>query len=111
MSVESFLKNVEGTVSSRKLGQALSEIDNTIHNEMSTVKFFYMPNEQADFYSQEELFGMKVNAKFPMIQYDMVEAENCLAMGRDTACVFHLMRIMEVGVQKFGKKLGVALVN
>ena len=32
-------------------------------------------------------------------------------MGRGTACVFHLMRIMEVGVQELGKNLGVSLVD
>jgi hypothetical protein len=26
-------------------------------------------------------------------------------------CVFHLMRVMEVGVQRFGKKLGVSLTK
>ncbi|WP_263353553.1 hypothetical protein [Acidicapsa acidisoli] len=70
-----------------------------------------MPSKQIDFYDQPELFGKGVVARFPMIQYDMVEAGNCYAMGRSTACVFHLMRIMEVGVQVFGTKLGVALVN
>lgn len=32
-------------------------------------------------------------------------------MGRGTACVFRLMRIMEVGVQGFGKKLGVEVTG
>jgi hypothetical protein len=52
-----------------------------------------------------------VNKKFPAIQYDIVEAGNCYASGRSTAVVFQLMRIMEVGVQEFGKKLGVALAT
>lgn len=109
MCIGEFLRNVKGSVSSKQLIQVLSETENSIRREMSTVKFFYMPNKQADFYSKEELFGKAVNAKFPSIRYDMVEAGNCLAMGRGTACVFHLMRIMEVAVQEFGKKLGVNL--
>lgn len=111
MSINKFLKSTGDRVSSKRLGQAITEIENTIHNEMSIVSFFYMPPRQADFYHQEELFGAQVNAKFPTIQYDMVEAGNCFAMGRSTACVFHLMRVMEVGVQEFGKKLGVPLAN
>ena len=70
-----------------------------------------MPGSRAELYDQNELFGPNVNAKFPSIQYDMVEAGNCVAMGRGTAGVFHLMRIMEVGVQRFGDKLGVRLVE
>ena len=31
-------------------------------------------------------------------------------LGRNTACVFHLMRVMEAAVQGFGTKLGVPLV-
>jgi hypothetical protein len=111
LCVKEFLKSVKGDLSSKRLLQAIVETENSIRREMSTVHFFYMPNEQSDFYDQYELFGVKVNAKFPKIQFDMVEAGNCFAMGRGTACVFHLMRIMEVGVQEFGRKLGVSLVH
>jgi hypothetical protein len=107
LCVDHFLKGLKGTVSAQQLVQALTEIENSIRREMQTTKFFYMPHEQAKLYVQNQLFGTKVNAKFPSIQYDMVEAGNCLAMGRGTACVFHLMRIMEVGTQKFGRRLGV----
>ena len=41
----------------------------------------------------------------------MIEAGNCYATGRGTACVFHLMRIMEVGVQALGTRLGVPLAD
>ena len=110
MCIGDFLKSVHGRLTSKELIQALSETENSIRREMSLVNFFYMPSEQADFYSQDELFGVAVNAKFPSIQYDIVEAGNCFAMGRSTACVFHLMRIMEVGVQSLGNKLGVLSV-
>ena len=78
---------------------------------MQSYQFFYMPFDQSEFYAQEELFGADVNLKFPSIHYDMIEAGNCFAMGRGTACVFHLMRIMETGVQGFGNKLGISLAN
>ena len=89
----------------------MEHLAETIRIEMSQVQFMYMPAEQAAFYNQKELFGQDVNAKFPGIQFDIVEAGNCYATGRGTACVFHLMRIMETGVQEFGAKLGVTLVN
>ena len=47
--------------------------------------------------------------RFPTTEFDIMEAGNCYAMGRGTACVFHLMRVMEVGVQTFGEVLGVRL--
>jgi hypothetical protein len=93
------------------VGRAVEQFKNTIEWEMSEFLFFHMPPKQAEFYSQAELFGVDVNAKFPSIQFDMVEAGNCYAMGRGTACMFHLMRIMEVGVQAFGSKLGVTFTD
>jgi hypothetical protein len=109
MCLGEFLVNAKGNVSSKQLIGVLTEVENTIRREMSVAKFFYMPSEQAKFYTQDDLFGVAVDAKFPSIYFDMVEAGNCYAMGRGTACVFHLMRIMEVGVQEFGKRLGISL--
>lgn len=89
----------------------MEHLETDIRYEMEEKLFFYLPASRANFYDQQELFGVAVNATFPTIQFDMVEAGNCYAAGRGTACVFHLMRIMEVGVQGFGAKLGVTLVN
>ena len=38
---------------------------------------------------------------------EIEEAMKCLALERGTACVFHLMRVMEFGIKKLGKKLRV----
>jgi hypothetical protein len=92
------------------LTRALRELDNTIRREMETCMFFHMPSNQVKFYKQSMLFGANVAVRFPSIDFDIAEAGNCYALGRGTACVFHLMRIMEVGVQRFGEVLGVQLV-
>lgn len=92
-----------------ELAPRAHELRSNIGREMQLHLFFHIPTGQAKFYDQKELFGSVVSTKFPTIQFDMVEASNCYALGRGTACVFHLMRIMEVGVQQFGTKLGVAL--
>lgn len=90
---------------------AMEHLERNIQWEMEDRLFFYVPTERTKFYDQPDLFGPEVTAKFPSIQYDLAEAGNCFATGRGTACVFHLMRIMEVGVQEFGTKLGVSLAN
>jgi hypothetical protein len=86
-------------------------LGNLIRMEMQTVLFFHLPTSQAEFYNNKHLFGAEVSAKFPDLQYDIIEAGNCLALGRSTACVFHLMRIMEVGTQVFGRRLGVTFTE
>lgn len=83
-------------------------LEQVIRLEMEGVLFFHVPSERAVFYGKDDLFGIDFAVMFPSLQSDMVEAGNCLAVGRGTACVFHLMRIMEAGVQSFGAKLGVS---
>jgi hypothetical protein len=94
-------------------GQAMDQLamlEKTIKYEMEDKLFMYIPPDRAELYNSKEIFGTEVNSKFPEIQFDAVEAGNCYACGRGTAVVFHLMRIMEVGVQRLGDKLGVSLV-
>jgi hypothetical protein len=95
----------------KDLTRSLRELDNTIRREMQGCLFFHVPYPQAAFYSQPHLFGVRVAVKFPEMSYDIVEAGNCYAMGRSTACVFHLMRVMEIAVQVFGAKLGVTFTD
>jgi hypothetical protein len=83
----------------------------TIRREMQTVLFFHVPSSQAEFYDKKELFGAKVSGRFPNLQSDIIESGNCLALGRGTACVFHLMRVMESAVQEFGRALGILAVD
>jgi hypothetical protein len=90
---------------------AIPELQHRIRDEMEDRLFMFIPPERAASYDQQELFGKEVNSKFPGIQFDLVEAGNCYASGRSTAVVFHLMRIMEIGVREFGNKLGVALTG
>jgi hypothetical protein len=80
-----------------------------IRAEMKRVEFLYVDNPK--FYSDHPLFDSFVTDIYAGLSYDVVEAGNCLALSRPTASVFHLMRVMEFGVQRFGQKLGVPLVN
>ena len=95
----------------RDVSTALDHINDTVVIEMQQSLFMYIDQDRAKLYNKPELFGTVVNAKFPAVQFDIVEAGNCYASGRGTAVVFHLMRIMETGVQAFGTKLGVTLTD
>ena len=90
---------------------ALGQLENTISWEMEDKLFMYIPADRAEFYDKHDLFGSEVNVKFPGIQFDILEAGNSYASGLGTACVFHLMRIMEFAVQQLGKSLGVTLTD
>jgi hypothetical protein len=46
-----------------------------------------------------------VSLRFGLANKDIAEAGKCLAFGRHTASVFHLMRVMEVGLRALGASL------
>jgi hypothetical protein len=109
--VKSILENhvKESTVG--KMIEEISQLEDIIQWEMQDRLFMFIPSDRADRYNKSELFGTDVTAKMPQTQFDIVEAGNCYAAGRGTAVVFHLMRIMEIGVQAFGSKIGVVFTN
>jgi len=78
-----------------------------MHDELKARLFLYVPPIEAGFYGVKQPFGAEVEAKFTDAISDMEEAGNCIALGRSTAAVFHLMRILERGVQSFGLALSV----
>ncbi len=74
-----------------------------LYDELKDRQLFILPSGNAEFYNIKESFlGKDIIDKFPNATTDAVEAGNCFAVGRYTACVFHLMRIMEDCVQKIG---------
>jgi len=82
----------------REFSSRVGHISKTITIEMMRSMFMYIPRERADRYSKEEAFGPEVNNKFPSSHFDIKEAGNCFASARFTACVFHLMRVLEIGL-------------
>lgn len=56
---------------------------------------------------EENPFGQSAVDKFPSAKFDMVEAGKCYALDRWTASVFHLMRVLEVGLKTMAVKLEV----
>jgi len=83
-----------------------------MHDELEDVYLFSIETSRAPLWDQKApLFGTEVEAKFPSVAEDISEAAKCLAVGRYTAVVFHLMRATEALLQQFGTLLGVALAN
>ncbi len=74
------------------LARVLKNLESTLKGR----KFFALTAKAQRLYSDDKpLFGDDVFAKFPDATKDISEAGKCLALGRNTATVFHLMRAME----------------
>ena len=54
----------------------------------------------------EEFFGAEVSQNFQSAAKAVEDAAKCFSRGCYTACVFHLLRVLEIGVRALGKSLG-----
>jgi hypothetical protein len=81
-------------------------IRRAILSEMRTIRFARIPRNKGAWFGQNELFGGRVHLVFPLARDDIREAGNCLALGLDTAAVFHLMRAAEHGARHVARSLG-----
>jgi len=88
------------------------ELRERIEHELQGRIIYYVPSEQNSLIENYQTpFGVEVADKFPESTSDISEAALCLAMSRNTAAVFHLMRCMEAAVAKLGSKLQVTIVD
>ena len=83
--------------------ESISQLEKTITWEMEDRLFMYIPPARAERYELAEPFGPEVAKGFPAASFDTKEAGNCFASGRFTACVFHLMRVLEIGLVAFAR--------
>lgn len=67
---------------------------------------FLLSAQEASLYMQmEPLFGREVECALPNAAEDIAEAGRCLALDRNTAAIFHLMRALELAVRAVATKL------
>jgi len=91
------------------IASSLNHLISRIRDDLGAENFFHVDQQDVSLYAQKELFGAKVSKKFAKSISDIENAGNCLALQQPTASVFHLMRVMENGVQRFGTKLKVKI--
>jgi hypothetical protein len=89
------------------LRRTLVALQERIYDALEELVCLQVPSGKADYYNEAKLFGDEVALKFSSANYDIEEAGKSFAVGRYTATVFHLMRVVEVGVRAFAKGLNV----
>ncbi|HEV7587958.1 MAG TPA: hypothetical protein VGO40_07480 [Longimicrobium sp.] len=102
----------EGNCTYAELAGQLRVLREVLEDELRERSVFLMPAAEVIHYiANETLLGTDVAARFPDLSSDIDEAGKCFATDRYTAVVFHLMRVMEVGVQELGNALGITLTE
>lgn len=108
--VNRMIESTKDELVGRDVFQAVEDLRDRIRDELEDGYFLHLTDGEADLIEDKEPFGAEVTAKIGA-QADIQEAAKCLGFGRTTACVFHLMRLMELSLQKFGAKLGITLID
>ena len=108
------LENTDHRHSFQWLMDQISTIESLSRKEIKGKAFFYVPAERMKFFpkmNEPHAFGNSVGSAFPSAQYDIAESGACLALDRGSACVFHLMRVLEIGLSVLGARFGVSLAH
>lgn len=108
------MKNASAHPAAQELAElksSIKELNTIVQDELEEKLFLFVPANRAEYWDESPLFDEKVQKRLPKAIDDMVEAGKCLAVARYTACVFHLMRVVEIGAKKLGKKLVPSLTH
>jgi len=98
-------ESIESTMNLIDVQKQTQELLERIQDEIRNRVFMFVPNERVKYFTTEPLFGEIVRATFPEATADIEDAGICLAVGRPTAAVYHLMRVMEYGIKRIAKRL------
>jgi hypothetical protein len=91
--------------------RALEDIENRMLDEIKDVTFLHLTDTEKGYFKPiGRIFNEQAVLKFG-IASDLDEAGKCLALGRSTACVFHLMRAMEASLRHLTKAVGCETVR
>ena len=100
------------------IDRGVQSVVNNIEKELSLRTFYTIALDKADYLQAftPDSGNNPVESKwepifkaFPSTSFDAKEAFKCFALGRNTACVFHLMRVLELGLKPLGAIFEVSL--
>ncbi len=96
-----------GDIELSMLDHMINELPDKLITEFENELLLRVRPDHVKHYEQKGTFlGQDIIQKFPPeLAEDAAEAGNCFSLERYTACVFHLMRIMERLVQDFATKV------
>jgi hypothetical protein len=79
--------------------RAYAALQDRIEDDLKRLQYYGVPKELVPYYNDPTPFGAAVADRFHAAIDDIEEASKCLALGRATAVVLHLVRVMEVGLK------------
>jgi hypothetical protein len=94
-----------------ELGNQAQALSDAIKGELQFRRFAYVPTEKAQLHDKYRHTWNAVLTAFPETEPDVRDAIDAYALGLNTACVFHLMRVAEKGLRRLAAKVKVKLTH
>ena len=85
----------------------IMEVHTRLIDDLQSRVVLVLQVDHAGYYDGSKDFGPDVQRSFPSVAYDVTEAGKAYACNRSTACVFHLMRVLEIGLSVFAVRFNV----
>jgi hypothetical protein len=101
---ERFLTDLEAVLAGNALEARIDELERRFEDEIAGKFFLYLSDDEIPFFKGERV-SPKIRDKFPRAGGEMTEAGKCYALGMHTACVFHLMRTLEIALKVIARSL------
>ena len=104
-STAAWIRGAKNLLNKQALGVHLQNVCDTIRAEADKKKFVFIESDRSHYLGGYP-FGLEVAVAFPRAVNDISQAGECLAFECSTACVFHLMRAVELGMRALCADLG-----
>ena len=85
----------------------IKELQVRVWEELDSKVCFCLPQEKVHYWHPLWLVDTPIYDQFRSAWEEFQRAGHCYAFGENTACVFHLMRIVDFGLKQVAKPLGV----
>jgi hypothetical protein len=85
----------------------LRELVSRMYEELQGETFLYIPKPKALFLKDEIWVDASIEENFPSSVPEFQRARWCYALDEATACVFHLMRVVDTGLKAAAFSLGI----
>jgi hypothetical protein len=96
---------------SGEIADGLKAIRGIIEIEIGNHHFYHYPLQKAGLLINVESEWGAVFVAFPQAKSEIISGVDCYACGLDTACVFHMMRAVEVGLRQIGPEAKIKIAN
>src|SRR5579862_3606918 len=109
--IQRFCKLLDGKITTRELAIRLDELNGRMDDIFEDHVWLQLDPSTSRYYTlaPADIFSEGVCEKFPGSLGELDEAMKCFSLDRPTACVFHLMRVLETVCGSVWASLGVPI--